>query len=607
MQPMLQSQPLPPYYAYPAYMGYPHYVPVAYRPMQAGTSFATVPITPQTQRIQTFLPTATSAVPSSSKAAASPLPPSSPLPTSSPMSSPARRVVNLVSSPGPMGPEPEETEYDNLPYKLPPGPYLSTKPDLSYAALIGRAILSSPEHRLTLQEIYDWITIVYPYYKRGETTWMNSIRHVLSTTLVFRKVPRDRSVGRTLWAIYDDDMECFRDGGFKKHLCKDYPTGTDGKDKGSGTKGKGGRGRKRTVDDDDVERKPPKKARKDPFSSSNTSGDSSVVHSSFIPLGLHPLFPPRATPHLQPYYQSLMPQPQAQTFPTVPADVIFPPLPPTAFSRMASTASLSSSVSKGDNASTTSATTSTTTSPPPSSTSGSSPPPSTVVSSSASSSALSSASSVPELTPHRNSSSPPSSMPATSDLDIDMQDSRMGARTPGDGVLCTITSTVIKDHDAVAAVDLEQEHEDEADAIFNTTLLGPVKFWKDASKILGGLQPGIELMDFEDERELRVLGARDKKEKKRDVVRKVTVYIFLSSGSSADICLCSTQYFLLFKRHLLLMFGASINQNLPLNDQRHLFLQLHHVLLHLPVMAAAQQRLTKYLLSAHLYHTKGYI
>ncbi|EGN95004.1 hypothetical protein SERLA73DRAFT_162624 [Serpula lacrymans var. lacrymans S7.3] len=151
----------------------------------------------------------------------SPLPSSSP-PQSSPYATPStKRIVNIVSSPGPMGPLPDEEEYDTLPYTLPPGPYSSVKPDLSYAALVGQAILSSPEHRLTLQEIYDWITIVYPHFKRNETTWMNSIRHVLSTTICFRKVPRDRSIGRTLWAIWDCDLECFTNGGFRKEFCAD--------------------------------------------------------------------------------------------------------------------------------------------------------------------------------------------------------------------------------------------------------------------------------------------------------------------------------------------------------------------------------------------------
>ncbi|KAI0289544.1 hypothetical protein BC826DRAFT_1159051, partial [Russula brevipes] len=102
-----------------------------------------------------------------------------------------------------------------------PGPYSHTKPDLPYAALIGQAILASPERRLTLQEIYDFITIVYPHFKRNEQTWMNSIRHVLSTTIVFRKVQRDRAAGRTLWAIFDQDLDCFAGGGFRKEFCAD--------------------------------------------------------------------------------------------------------------------------------------------------------------------------------------------------------------------------------------------------------------------------------------------------------------------------------------------------------------------------------------------------
>ena len=107
-----------------------------------------------------------------------------------------------------MGPPLDEHDYDQLPFTLPPGPYSPNKPNASYAALVGQAILSSPERRLTLQEIYDWITIVYPYFKRGEQTWMNSIRHVLSTTVCFRKVTRDRTLGRTQWAIWDEDLEC---------------------------------------------------------------------------------------------------------------------------------------------------------------------------------------------------------------------------------------------------------------------------------------------------------------------------------------------------------------------------------------------------------------
>lgn len=245
-----------------------------------------------------------------------PLTPSSPMAIrSSPVSSPAPdRVVNLVSSPGPMGPEPDEEEYDELPFALPSGPYSSSKPEQSYAAIIGQAVLSSPEHRLTLQEIYDWITIVYPYFKRGETTWMNSIRHVLSTTVCFRKVTRDRALGRTQWAIWEEDLECFKGGGFRKQFCKDYMNANLAKEKqGSGR----GKGRKREAGDDTGEGRKSKRSKK----------EGSFANSSAYPipsLSSHPLFPPtRPSAHHQPYYESCVP---SQAVP-LPAELIFPPLP----------------------------------------------------------------------------------------------------------------------------------------------------------------------------------------------------------------------------------------------------------------------------------------
>ena len=142
----------------------------------------------------------------------SPLPPSSPPPSTPPRcSSP---IVNVVSSPGP-----PPNDDDEVPYVIPPGPYPAEKPDLSYAALIGQAILSSEEHRLSLQHIYEWISKVYPYYKRTDQIWMNSIRHVLSTSIVFRKVQRGQN--KSLWAILDKDLPCFEGGGFDRRLCED--------------------------------------------------------------------------------------------------------------------------------------------------------------------------------------------------------------------------------------------------------------------------------------------------------------------------------------------------------------------------------------------------
>lgn len=249
-----------------------------------------------------------------------PLPPSSPG-MSTPSSSPARPIVNIVSSPGPMGPEPTEDEYDDLPFKLPPGPYSLTKPDLPYAALIGQAILASPEHRLTLQEIYDYITIVYPHFKRNEQTWMNSIRHVLSTTIVFRKVQRDRAAGRTLWAIFDQDLDCFAGGGFRKEFCADMQ---EQREKARQSN------RKRSAEDTPT-RKPRKKRLK------SDASQEQMPHALHPQMGIPmstlpavaypgpPMYPgPRPGTHHQPYYTPyVMPHPHA-----VPAGVIFPVLPP---------------------------------------------------------------------------------------------------------------------------------------------------------------------------------------------------------------------------------------------------------------------------------------
>lgn len=42
------------------------------------------------------------------------------------------------------------------------------KPNLSYAELIRRAIESSPNKKMTLNEIYQWITENFPFYRQQE-------------------------------------------------------------------------------------------------------------------------------------------------------------------------------------------------------------------------------------------------------------------------------------------------------------------------------------------------------------------------------------------------------------------------------------------------------
>lgn len=92
-----------------------------------------------------------------------------------------------------------------------------SKPPYSYASLIGMSILRAPNRRLTLAQIYKWISDTFSYYRASDTGWQNSIRHNLSLNKAFIKQerPKDDPGKGNYWAI---------EAGMESQFVKDKPT-----------------------------------------------------------------------------------------------------------------------------------------------------------------------------------------------------------------------------------------------------------------------------------------------------------------------------------------------------------------------------------------------
>ncbi|CAG5135737.1 unnamed protein product [Candidula unifasciata] len=98
---------------------------------------------------------------------------------------------------GASGQQPANLSY--LPQK-----HINSKPPYSFSCLIFMAVEASPEKRLPVKDIYNWILTQFPYFQNAPTGWKNSVRHNLSLNKCFKKVEKDKgqSIGKgSLWCI----------------------------------------------------------------------------------------------------------------------------------------------------------------------------------------------------------------------------------------------------------------------------------------------------------------------------------------------------------------------------------------------------------------------
>ncbi|SMN20643.1 similar to Saccharomyces cerevisiae YCR065W HCM1 Forkhead transcription factor that drives S-phase specific expression of genes involved in chromosome segregation [Maudiozyma saulgeensis] len=89
---------------------------------------------------------------------------------------------------------------------------LEKKPPYSYAILICLAILQSQEGRLTLSQIYQWISTHFTFYKLKDASWQNSIRHNLSLNEAFIKTQKSSDGKGHFWEVKPLSMPKFFKG-----------------------------------------------------------------------------------------------------------------------------------------------------------------------------------------------------------------------------------------------------------------------------------------------------------------------------------------------------------------------------------------------------------
>jgi len=80
------------------------------------------------------------------------------------------------------------------------------RPPYTYASLIRQAIMESRDCQLTLNEIYQWFTETFAYFRRNAATWKNAVRHNLSLHKCFARV--EQNVKGAVWTV--DDSEFYK-------------------------------------------------------------------------------------------------------------------------------------------------------------------------------------------------------------------------------------------------------------------------------------------------------------------------------------------------------------------------------------------------------------
>nr|AFX62228.1 forkhead box J1-like protein 1 [Schmidtea mediterranea] len=99
----------------------------------------------------------------------------------------------------------DQFSFDKPDYKNNP----NLKPTFTFAVLISWAMKELGKPKITLSDIYGWISDNFAYYRYSDSSWQNSVRHNLSMNKYFQKVPRrkDEPGKGGFWRMNPDNIK----------------------------------------------------------------------------------------------------------------------------------------------------------------------------------------------------------------------------------------------------------------------------------------------------------------------------------------------------------------------------------------------------------------
>ena len=107
------------------------------------------------------------------------------------------------------------------------GTQVAEKQSPSYTAIIAQAILSSPDKKLPLGSIYEYIAENFPEFLKKGQGWRNCVRHNLSLSECFIKAGRARNGRGNYWGIHPRYLKNFSKGDFRKRRASHRPRNRD--------------------------------------------------------------------------------------------------------------------------------------------------------------------------------------------------------------------------------------------------------------------------------------------------------------------------------------------------------------------------------------------